>query len=234
MSYLDNSVITVDAVLTKKGRERLGQGRDAFKITKFAVADDEIDYSLYNTAHPLGSNYYANIIENLPVLEAIPDETQVMRFKLVTLPEGTSNITNVPVIRVGSFSDGDTITLRVDDTQTGQDFTPVTNFRRSDTADPDTSLDQQLGYTMILFDEDAALIDVLVGVQGAGGYVAPPTQETDPRINFSTSIVKVGKSFRVRPNPSVQTQKNTKIRIYGNESGATLTLNLTVNPRITS
>ena len=52
MAYLDNTTITVDAVLTKKGRERLGQGRTAFKISKFAVSDDEVDYSLYNTAHP--------------------------------------------------------------------------------------------------------------------------------------------------------------------------------------
>ena len=68
MAYLDNTTITVDAVLTKKGRERLGQGRDAFRITKFAVSDDEIDYSLYNTSHPLGTNYYSNIIESMPIL----------------------------------------------------------------------------------------------------------------------------------------------------------------------
>ena len=85
MAYLDNTVITVDAVLTKKGRERLGQGRDAFNITKFAVSDDEIDYSLYNTAHPLGSTYYSNIIESMPVLEAIPDESQTMRYKLTSM-----------------------------------------------------------------------------------------------------------------------------------------------------
>ena len=91
MAYLDNTVITVDAVLTKKGRERLGQGRDAFNITKFAVSDDEIDYSLYNTAHPLGNNYFSNIIESMPVLEAIPDESQTMMYKLLTLEGGSDH-----------------------------------------------------------------------------------------------------------------------------------------------
>ena len=92
MAYLDNTVITVDAVLTKKGRERLGQGRDAFNITKFAVSDDEIDYSLYNTAHPLGSTYYSNIIESMPVLEAIPDESQTMRYKLTSMTVGLKRL----------------------------------------------------------------------------------------------------------------------------------------------
>ena len=92
MAYLDNTAITVDAVLTKKGRERLGQGRDAFNITKFAVSDDEVDYTLYNTAHPLGTNYYSTIIESMPVLEAIPDESQTMRYKLTSLSVGLKRV----------------------------------------------------------------------------------------------------------------------------------------------
>ena len=54
MGYLDNSSITVDAILTKKGREMLAKGRDNFIISQFALADDEIDYELWNPAHPLG------------------------------------------------------------------------------------------------------------------------------------------------------------------------------------
>lgn len=93
MGYLDKSTITVDAILTNRGRELLSQGTGTgnFQITKFAVSDDEVDYGLYNTAHPLGSNYYGAIIENMPVLEATPDETQIMRYKLVTIP--SSDIT---------------------------------------------------------------------------------------------------------------------------------------------
>ena len=76
MGYLNSAEVTVDAILTKKGRELLARGRSAFVITKFAVADDEIDYGLYNPAHPLGTEYYGNAIENLPIVEASPDETQ--------------------------------------------------------------------------------------------------------------------------------------------------------------
>ena len=95
MGYLDNSIITVDAILTKKGRELLARGDGSFKITQFALSDDEIDYTLYNPSHPSGSALYGEAIVNFPLLESFPDETQVMRFKLVTLPKNTTRIPKV-------------------------------------------------------------------------------------------------------------------------------------------
>jgi hypothetical protein len=101
MGYLDNSIVTVDAILTKKGRELLARGDGSFRITQFALSDDEIDYTLYNPLHPLGSQYYGQAIENLPLLEAFPDETQIMKYKLTTLPRGTAKL---PVLDVGYSS----------------------------------------------------------------------------------------------------------------------------------
>ena len=92
MGYLNNSVVTVDAILTKKGRELLARGDGSFNITQFALADDEIDYTLYNPDHASGSAFYGQAIENMPLLEAFPDETQVMKYKLSTLPRGTSKL----------------------------------------------------------------------------------------------------------------------------------------------
>ena len=90
MGYLNNQVVTVDAILTKKGRELLAQGGNAFSITQFSLADDEVDYSLYNPSHPSGSAYYGEAIENMPILEAFPNELQTMKYKLVTLPRSTA------------------------------------------------------------------------------------------------------------------------------------------------
>ena len=56
MAFLDNTGdIILDAVLTDTGRKRLAQGDGSFRIVKFALADDEIDYSLYrnNNAPPI-------------------------------------------------------------------------------------------------------------------------------------------------------------------------------------
>ena len=84
MGYLDNTSVTVDAILTNKGRELLAKGDGSFNITQFALADDEIDYDLWNPDHPLGTDFYGIIIENLPLTEAIPDETQAMKSRLLT------------------------------------------------------------------------------------------------------------------------------------------------------
>ena len=64
-------------------------GNGAFNITQFALSDDEIDYTLYNPNHPSGSAFYGEAIENMPLLEAFPDENQMMKYKLVTLNRGT-------------------------------------------------------------------------------------------------------------------------------------------------
>jgi hypothetical protein len=98
MGYLNNSVVTVDAILTTKGRQLLAQNDGSFQITQFALADDEIDYTLYNPTHPSGSAYYGQAIEGMPLLEAFPDETQVMKYKLTTLPRGTAKM---PILDVG-------------------------------------------------------------------------------------------------------------------------------------
>ena len=92
MGYLNNQVVTIDAILTTKGRELLAKNDGTFRITQFALADDEIDYDLWNPAHPLGTNYYGIIIENMPLVEATADESNIMRYKLVTLPKKTARI----------------------------------------------------------------------------------------------------------------------------------------------
>jgi len=99
MGYLDNTSVIVDAILTKKGRELLSRQDGSFNITQFALADDEIDYTLYNEKHPNGSAFYGEAIEALPLIEAIPNENNIMVSKLVTLPRGT---TKIPVLSVQS------------------------------------------------------------------------------------------------------------------------------------
>ena len=96
MGVLDNTTITVDAILTKKGRELLAQGEGKFKITKFALADDEIDYGLYDITHPNGSNFYGAAIENMNLLEAIPNQTLAVKYFLTNNPGQSSG--NSPIV----------------------------------------------------------------------------------------------------------------------------------------
>lgn len=98
MAYLNNSSIIVDAILTKKGRELLARNDGSFRITQFSLSDDEVDYTLYNPTHPSGSAFYGEAIENMPVLQAFPEDTEIMKYKLITLPRGTAKL---PVIDLG-------------------------------------------------------------------------------------------------------------------------------------
>ena len=100
MGYLNNETITVEAVLTKRGRELLASDR-GLNITSFALADDEIDYTLYDSEHPDGSQFFDLALRNTPVFEPLTDESQSLKYKLVTLPPGTQYI---PVIKLGQQS----------------------------------------------------------------------------------------------------------------------------------
>lgn len=211
MGYLDNTSITVDAILTKKGREILAKGADEFKITQFALADDEIDYSLWNPAHSLGSNYYGIAIDNMPLIEAIPDETQTMKYKLVTLRKST---TRVPVITVPNS----TVTLVAGGDAV--DITPNTsNFEGGNST---------LGYTAILSNSDVAFLEVGTAVKSIlmQGATIPTFVGDD---ESAQSVSATGFTFKiVAKNQPIQT-KTATLTIIGNETGGRATITVTVN-----
>jgi len=111
MGFLDNTTITVDAILTRKGREKLASF-GSFDIVYYAFADDEIDYNLYDVTHPQGSTYYGAVLENMPLLESFVDETQVMRYKLFT--NENKDLNTLSYVTVGgntTAGNNETITL---------------------------------------------------------------------------------------------------------------------------
>lgn len=207
MGYLNNSSITIDAILTKKGRELLARGRDEFKITQFALADSEIDYDLYNPAHPLGTAYYGAAIENMPIVEALADETQMMKYKLVTLPKGTARI---PVVRVAQ----NTITL-----ESGEQtrINPQTvNFQNGN---------QQFGYTVILSDSDVADIRAVRSAPQQGTATVPQFIGDN---EAAQSVTVSGIEFEITAKEQLLSDKSATILIIGNETGGRATINLTV------
>ena len=121
MGYLDNSSITVDAILTKRGRELLSRNDGSFRITQFALGDDEVDYTLFNENHPNGTQYASEAIENMPLIEAIPDGSNMMKSQLITLSRGKSLL---PFISVGGFTNN---SIQLTKGQLGISLTPQTH-----------------------------------------------------------------------------------------------------------
>lgn len=203
MGYLDNTTITVDAILTKKGREKLASGQ-RLNITQFALGDDEIDYTLYDAAHPKGSAYYDSAIKATPILEASPDETQVLKYKLVTLPKNT---TRIPQISLNASS--------IPAKTSGGSF-PITP-----TTSPSGNLNA--GYTAILSNKNAG------SIIGEGLTSSSTTSSTFLGSNITTTaeVVK-GLTFTFIPNSSLTSTIQTTITIFGNETGGSVTIPVTV------
>jgi len=203
MAYLDNTEITVDAILTKKGRQKLASGQ-SLNITKFALGDDEIDYTLYEPAHPKGSAYYDSAIRAIPVTEASPDETQVLRYKLVTLPKGT---TQIPTVKLGVPS------ISVNQSEGGVGLTPTTS----------PSGNANAGYTVVLADQRAGTLTVSRGATGTGTVPVFLGEEIT-----TTAQVVSGLEFRFTPNPSLTIDISTTLTVYGNETGGSQTIPVSV------
>jgi hypothetical protein len=103
MAFLDNSGdIILDAVLTDLGRKRLAEGN--FRITQFALGDDEIDYSLYDKDHPSGSAYYDLEILQTPVFEAFTQTNANINYGLLSL-NGNPNVLYVPSLTLNEKTD---------------------------------------------------------------------------------------------------------------------------------
>lgn len=211
MAILNPTTVTVDAILTKKGRELLARNDGSFQITQFALADDEIDYTLYNPTHPSGSAFYGEAIENTPVIQAFPDDTQIMRYKLVTLPRGTSKL---PVISLG-YS---TIVLKQGASLT---ITPQTlNYLGA------TSTFEANGYVATIAD-----IRLLSAFNGAGITTTTPGN-TDLNTTTGTVLSKsvIGTSFTLTGTTvntlfgSSLTSLATTITVIGRDSGARITI----------
>jgi len=210
MGYLDNSSITVDAILTKKGRELLAKGRDFFVISQFALADDEVDYELWNPAHPLGSDYYGIIIENMPIVEAVTDESYNLKYKLLTLPKNTIRI---PIIIPNPTS----ITLEEGGNQ--QTVTITTKNGGNNT----------LGYTVTLLNSDAA------SIVGDGQGIANNTDPVGANEDRRSVTISCNSQFTITTKVLADNVDiSTKIIVVGNETGGREEIELTVtnNPDI--
>jgi hypothetical protein len=214
MSYLNNSSITVDAILTKKGRELLAQGRNAFNITKFALADDEIDYDLWNPSHPGGTDYYGATIENLPILQAVPDETQALKYKLITMPPGTTHIPYIdPNSSIGLS--GTSIKIITTDPE-GVEVRPKSKHisPNGQSTDPNTS------YTFQILDNTYATFS------GFGG-VLPGRSVTNAAVSAQSGVKIVPTGTQL----PAQTVATTKLIITADQTGARFVMPITIEQR---
>ena len=216
MGYLDNKSITVDAILTKRGRELLSRNDGSFQITQFALSDDEIDYSLFNENHPNGTQFSAEAIENMPLIEAIPNGANSMNSKLITLTRGANAIpyitTSFPSAGIAIIK-GEPVTV-----------TPTTFNLTS----ANTSATEEYIFTIL----DDRLADSFIGQGGSAPASAADISEfSSIARSFSVrgaSLSAVATTSNDLFGASV-TSQTTSIIIEGVTSGAIKSVALTIN-----
>jgi hypothetical protein len=217
MGYLNNQTVTVDAILTTKGRELLAKNDGSFRITQFALSDDEIDYTLYNPTHPSGSSFYGEAIQNMPLLEAFPQETQIMKYKLATLPRGTAKL---PVLDLGYTA----ITLQQG---ASLSITPQTLNYLGNNQTFETS-----GYSATI--SDVRLLSTYngVGINTDAATTANQTSTTTLGTNVSKTIIGTQLNLRATTINTLfgnNTQLTATLTVMGLDSGARLTIPITIN-----
>jgi hypothetical protein len=216
MGYLNNQVVTVDAILTKQGRRLLAQNDGSFRITQFALADDEIDYTLYNPNNPSGSAFYGQAIDNMPLLEAFADESQIMKYKLATLPRGTATL---PVLSLGRSA----LTLQQGASEA---ITPQTLNYLGAASSFETS-----GYSATIADVRTMATFNGTGIQSNAAQAQNVTSTTTLGTNVSSTVIGSQFNFRATTVNTLfgsNSSVSTTLTIVGLDSGARLTIPITI------
>ena len=204
MGYLNGNTITVDAILTKYGRRKLAEGQ-SLGITKFALSDDGIDYSLFNPDNPNGSANYGEAITDLPQLEAVPDDAFLMNYTLMTMDRNTIFLPYISGVQ-------DTYTL---ETQTArQKISPNTENGTDNT------------YRFIFNDIS------FLNITGASRRdISGATRTFLSRTEIATAAEFTGREITITAKPT-DTTRTTTVQIIGHQTGAVIYTDITANNNI--
>ena len=205
MGYLNGNTITVDAILTKHGRQKLAEGQ-SLGITKFALSDDGIDYGLFNPDNPNGSSFYGEAITDLPQLEAVPDDSNLMKYTLMTMDRNTIFLPKVTGIN-------DTYTL--ENQSSKQKISPNTE-----------NFGNETNYHFVF--------NNISGLNITGGTrkdISGTNRTFLTRAEIATAAIFMGREITITAAPTDST-KNYTVQIIGAQSGAVKYFNIVVNNNI--
>ncbi len=207
MGYLDNSSITVDAVLTKKGRDILKNG-GSLNISSFTLSDTGVDYTLWNPDHPSGSAFYGEAIENLPMLEASVHAEYNSRNRLMSMNQNTIAL---PALKLGNLdsTNGITKTFNEGDEANGVINVELVGYTSS----------ENLGYLVVIQDPTVVSTNA---TQVPGGNLSGTSRQflQSENIAQAREYSFSGNNFTITPIQQDETNRQTNIYIVDRETGA--------------
>ena len=225
MGFINNTSYILNAVLTKKGREYLSKSDGKFNISKFALADDEIDYTLWDTAHPLGTDYFGAALESTPMIEPCVDPEVTMKYKLITLPEGTTALPYISNITPPTGLTG-TNALKTEFNSTNQpNWSFDDHILNPTTVGADGTFSDEK-YSFLVLNKNVVDVGV-VGDDGTANYeVGAVYNEESGRLRKKV----IGRVAQIQTTVgTVGTSRETSIIITGQMSGAIYVFPVKVN-----
>lgn len=213
--------IIIDAVLTKRGRELLASGVSQFNISKFAVADDQIDYGITGLESIIN-----NEPDKLPILQPIINGSLMMKSFLFTDPNAGNGRYILPLISISGLLTG---------------VSNIINGGISVTYTPST-INTSERYQIKINGGKYALKQLFeqVGHIRSTSYAAPvdtvnnanPITPGKSTIldSLDTSISMANQSSITLKTLRVSTIKTFSMTIIGSQTGASITYSFTISP----
>tara|TARA_Y100000589_G_scaffold289748_1_gene292028 strand:- start:798 stop:1538 length:741 start_codon:yes stop_codon:yes gene_type:complete len=238
LNHATNNII-IDAVLTDKGRELLSRNDGSFKISRFRLSDDEVDYSIVEQyGIPLGKE---KIEKNTPIFEALTSENLALKYPLITLDNNTEVVFAYPEIVL----DGTTLPLKITTNSASQ------NNNKVAVIDIKTSLNQDVDFNLNrsnLVDDffKVKVFNKLLKVTNSSsrsdsGDIATYTVRAEPitrtseftgqtvaKIEVTATGITNDSSFKYYSLASDRTSIKTQIQIIGNRTNSSLIVPITI------
>mgnify|MGYP003628785787 CR=1 FL=1 len=213
MGYLDNTSVTVDAILTKQGRKLIAQG-NSLNIRHFTLSDTGVDYTLWNPDHPSGSAYYGESIDNLPQVEANTNVLYSLDNKLVTLAQDSMALPTLDLDKSSiSFSTSAVQSLNVQ----------LLGFSKQG---------NQKGITVLIHDTNVATLQG-ASRQDITGNIQQFVKEQDIPNSAAFEIGGAGPyNIKIVPSLKLASDSTTNITILDNTTGAQNTMTISVDANI--
>ena len=224
MGYLNHSTnnIILDAVLTDTGRQFLARNDGSFRIVKFALSDDDVDYTIIEKfGRTVGKE---KIEKNTPVLEGVTNQNHAQKFKLVSV--SNAFLTRLPTTSLtgdGVSATGSTLSM-------GRQRTTQRTITLSQTIENEQSIDVELRDQVYQVDINNAFLqiagsvpDSLNSLNMASYLLTRDADETafgGTKVTFTLQLKNItDNQFTVYGNSSDKTTISTQIKITGLQSG---------------
>lgn len=228
----DTNNIILDAVLTDQGRQFLARNDGSFSIVKFALGDDEVDYSIIQKyGRTVGKE---KIEKNTPIFEALTNGSLAQKYRCVS-------VSNPNLIRLPNLTfTGEGVDLTNNILSIGNTTVKRRTVTISQEIENETSIDVELRDQSFIVEVNNQFLQIIGtapdnidGQQKATYIIARDSGENSvggSRLTITLATKAISESqFQVYGAAFNKNLITTYVKISGVQSGAVLEFETQIN-----